>query len=138
MKKAKIPAVLNKLEDMLDFIICDLVKVVPDKKFVNQVRLCCEEVLVNIISYAYPHGQGEVEIIIDITEDKGSLLIQFIDEGIYYNPLLKSDPDLDSPIEDRGIGGLGIYLYKTIMDEVLYERRDEKNVLTFKKKFQKN
>lgn len=138
MKKLKMSATLDKLEEMMGFIVFNLDKAVSDNKLINQVRLSCEEVLVNVISYAYPQRTGEVEIIFDLSEDKGTLFIQFIDEGISYNPLLKPDPDLEAPIEDRGIGGLGVYLYKTIMDEVLYERKNEKNVLTFIKKLQKN
>ncbi len=138
MKRVKTPAVLDKLGEMMDFIVVNLDKAVSDNKLINQVRLSCEEVLVNVISYAYPKGHGEVEIIFDLSEDKGTLFIQFIDEGISYNPLLKPDPDIDAPVEDRGIGGLGVYLYKTIMDEVLYERKDEKNVLTFIKKLHKS
>lgn len=138
MRRIKTPAVLDKLEEMMDFIEDNLVSMVSDNKLINQVRLSCEEVLVNVISYAYPEGLGEVEITFDLSEDKRTLFIQFIDGGIPYNPLIKPDPDLSLPVEDRDIGGLGIYLYKTIMDEVLYVRKDDKNVLTFIKKLKNN
>lgn len=134
MKRFRFPAVLDNLEDMIDFIIKNLKEIVSDNKLVNQIRLSCEEVLVNVISYAYPDALGDVEIICEIPTGEGEFFVQFVDEGIEYNPLLNQDPDLDAPIEERGIGGLGVYLYKTIMDKVTYERKDEKNVLTFIKK----
>lgn len=136
MKRVKMPATLDSLEDMLDYIINGLSGIETDKKLVNQIRLSCEEVLVNVISYAYQDAAGYVEIICEIPTNKGEIFIQFVDEGVPYNPLLNPDPDLDSPIEDRSIGGLGVYLYKTIMDKVTYERKDEKNILTFIKKLE--
>lgn len=136
MKKTRIPAELDNLDNMIDLIISDLNDIVCNKRFVNQVRLSCEEVLVNVISYAYPDGGGEVEIIREIPNDNGEIIIQFIDEGVPYNPLLNPDPDINAPIEDRGIGGLGVYLYKTIMDKVTYERKEGKNILTFVKKLE--
>lgn len=134
MKRVKMPATLDSLEDMLDYIINGLSGIEADKKLANQIRLSCEEVLVNVISYAYQDATGYVEIICEIPTDNGEIFIQFVDEGMPYNPLLNPDPDIDAPIEDRSIGGLGVYLYKTIMDKVTYERKDERNILTFIKK----
>lgn len=134
MKRVKMPATLDSLEDMLDYIVNGLSEIEADKKLINQIRLSCEEVLVNVISYAYQNEVGYVEIICEIPTKNGEIFIQFVDEGVPYNPLLNPDPDIDAPIEDRSIGGLGIYLYKTIMDKVTYERKDDKNILTFIKK----
>ncbi|TYQ13275.1 UNVERIFIED_CONTAM: anti-sigma regulatory factor (Ser/Thr protein kinase) [Acetivibrio alkalicellulosi] len=133
MDKITIQAVLENLDDMMEFLLNDLSKIISNKSLINQIRLSCEEVLVNVISYAYLEEKGNVEIIRDLSEE-GMLFYQFIDEGVPYNPLLNTDPDINAPIEDRGIGGLGVYLYKSIMDEVKYERKDNKNILTFIKK----
>ena len=59
--------------------------------------------------------------------------ITFIDRGIPYDPLKKKDPDVTLTAEERDIGGLGIFMTKKIMDDVAYEYRDEKNILTLKK-----
>lgn len=59
--------------------------------------------------------------------------ITFSDGGIPYNPLSRAEPDITLSAEERGIGGLGIYLVKKSMDDVVYEYRDGKNVLTIKK-----
>lgn len=138
MKKIKIKAVLENLDEMMDFITADLDNYVSDKKLVNLIKLSCEEVLVNIISYAYPDSEGDVEIIHEIPDDNGEFFIRFIDEGFAYNPLLNDEPDIDASIEERKIGGLGVYLYKTIMDSVVYERKEGKNILTFSKEIKKN
>ncbi|NLD48456.1 MAG: ATP-binding protein [Clostridiaceae bacterium] len=138
MKKTKIRAVLENLDEMIDFIIADLNSCVSDKKLVNLIRLSCEEVLVNIISYAYPDSEGDVEIIQEIPGDNGEIFIRFIDDGFPYNPLLNDEPDMDASIENRKIGGLGVYLYKTIMDSVIYERKEGKNILTFIKEIKKD
>ena len=57
----------------------------------------------------------------------------FIDQGIPYNPLENKDPDITLDIEDREIGGLGIFLVKKTMDELSYEYADGQNILTMKK-----
>jgi anti-sigma regulatory factor (Ser/Thr protein kinase) len=62
-------------------------------------------------------------------------MITFIDSGIEYNPLAKTDPDVTLKVEDREIGGLGIFLVKKCMDDVRYEYKDGKNVLTIEKSF---
>ena len=61
----------------------------------------------------------------------------FIDQGIPYNPLESKDPDITLDIEDREIGGLGIFLVKKTMDELSYEYVDGQNILTMKKNWHK-
>ena len=63
------------------------------------------------------------------------MTIRFIDSGIPYNPLEKEDPDVTLPAEKRGIGGLGVFMVKKSMDEVTYEYKDGKNLLTIRKFF---
>ena len=109
---------------------------------IMQISLVVEEIFVNIARYAYgmfdskgrviPNsGSGPVAISIDI-DDLG-ILLTFIDEGKEYNPLEKEDPDIMLPPEDRRIGGLGIFIVKTFMDEVDYRYEDGKNIFSVKK-----
>ncbi len=100
-----------------------------------QISVCVEEIFVNIASYAYPEGGGEAAVYAEILKDPEGLLLTFSDEGIPYDPLSKPDPDVTLPASQRPIGGLGIYMTKKMMDEVSYEHRDGKNVLTLKKYF---
>ena len=95
----------------------------------GELELVLEEVLVNIIRYAYPAADGEIEIACELVGEE-DLRISVMDTGVPFNPLEKSDPDLDAAIEDRPIGGLGIYLVRQLANEVHYRREGEKNVLT--------
>ena len=87
----------------------------------------------NIIFYAY---KGDVEDAVDISlvREGGELIVTLIDHGIAFDPTLRKDPDITLSAEDRPIGGLGIFLIKKIMDEVSYQRVDERNVFIMKKK----
>ena len=100
-----------------------------DQKTIHQIHLACEEALVNVIHYAYPDGYGNIEITYDLNEEKG-FVIEIIDRGIPFNPLSLPEPDIGASIEDRTIGGLGIYMMRNIMDEVTYKREQGRNILT--------
>ena len=93
-----------------------------------ELELILEEVLVNIIHYAYPSGDGEIEIACG-PAGEGALRIAVLDEGVPFNPLEKGEPDLNSPIEDRPVGGLGIYLVRHLANEVRYRHEGGKNIL---------
>ena len=97
--------------------------------------LVLDELLVNIISYGYPDpGRDVITLELDIVGDH--LQIRIIDGGIAFNPLDQPAPDLDLPLEQRQPGGLGIHLVKEFMDEYAYEHRDERNIVTLRKKLQ--
>ena len=80
--------------------------------------------------------KGDVEDAVDISlvREGGELIVTLIDHGIAFDPTLRKDPDITLSAEDRPIGGLGIFLIKKIMDEVSYQRVDERNVFIMKKK----
>ena len=69
----------------------------------------------------------------EITDEPHRAVITFTDGGIPFNPLQKEDPDVTLSAEERKIGGLGIYMTKKSMDNVRYEYRDGKNILTLVK-----
>jgi anti-sigma regulatory factor (Ser/Thr protein kinase) len=97
-----------------------------------RVNLVFDEILSNIISYAYQDDAGhEIKIGIDLTAEK--LLVSIEDDGIPFNPFAREEPDTSLPIEDREIGGLGIHLVKNVMDEVTYHRRQDANLLVLSK-----
>jgi len=121
-------AKLENLPVMLDCIEDGSLEQGFDAATVNEVRLACEEALVNVIHYAYPGKDGDLEIIYH--NKKEGLEIQIIDSGVPFDPLSLPAPDTESPIEERGIGGLGIYLMRKVMNEVKYQREYERNILT--------
>ena len=98
--------------------------------FMMSLNLVMEEAVSNIIFYAY---KGDVEDAVDISLVR-ELIVTLIDHGIAFDPTLRKDPDITLSAEDRPIGGLGIFLIKKIMDEVSYQRVDERNVFIMKKK----
>ena len=98
-----------------------------------QIELAIEEIFVNIASYAYPSGSGDVTITADVSGVPKTLTVAFQDSGTPFDPLAKEDPDITLPIEQRRIGGLGIFLVKEYMDDVSYRYADGKNILTIKK-----
>lgn len=105
------------------------------------LQLACEEIFLNIISYAYPnyiaHQLGR--IIITWADDpvQRKTTVTFTDTGIPFNPLATDDPDLTSPLTRRRVGGLGIMLVRNKMNVVQYERLGDRNVLLITKNWDK-
>ncbi len=90
------------------------------------IELSFEEIYVNICNYAYPDKTGKVDI--EVFIDDNNIKIILIDKGLPYNPLTKEDPDTTLAIEDRQIGGLGIFLTKQYMDDFIYEYKNNQNI----------
>lgn len=104
----------------------------PDR-LAAEFQLCCEELVTNTISYGYPGGVHGQHIEIEVRCDPGSVEIAISDGAIPFNPLAKEDPDLTLGIEERPIGGLGIYFVKRLMDEVRYEPQNPGNRIIMRK-----
>lgn len=107
-----------------------------ENAFIIQITIVLEELFVNIAHYAYvgtDYGEkGEMQLGTAVKD--GDLYLVFIDKGIPFDPLAKKDPDLDTSLEDKPIGGLGIYMAKQWASDIAYERIDDRNILMFKKK----
>ena len=99
---------------------------------IQVLRLACEEIIMNVTSYAYPEGvDGFLDVDIQKTD---RMTIRFEDGGVPFNPLEKEKPDTGLSWDKRRIGGLGIFLFRRKMDDVRYAYVDHKNVLTIEKK----
>lgn len=131
-----IEAKAENLEKVLGFADRILEEQECPKKEQMQLNIAIEEIFVNIASYAYPSGEGMAKIQIQITREPFMVTITFTDQGIPYDPLKKDDPDITLSAEERGIGGLGIYMVKKSMDDMHYEYSDGRNILTIQKYFQ--
>ena len=95
----------------------------------RQFRLAVEESVVNVIDYAYPIGtEGQIEVRMRACD--GAVVATIIDSGTPFDPTKHQTPDVQLSADERAIGGLGIFLVTQIMDNVSYERRNEKNILT--------
>ena len=95
--------------------------------------IAVEEIFVNIAHYSYPGRVGEARILVELPADDSSVSIRFIDQGLPYDPLKKQDPDITLGLEERPVGGLGIFMVKQSMDDVTYEYKDGRNILTIRK-----
>jgi len=91
-----------------------------------------EEILTNIIKYGFDE-EGVHPIHITFRRVEEQIEMEFEDRGREFNPLEIGDPDLDSPIEDRQLGGLGIHLVKKMVDEAKYRREGDRNILLLRK-----
>ena len=127
-------AVTENLDQVLAFLDSQLESWNCPLRVQMQLDVAVEELFVNIASYAYGEKTGTAEITMELLPDQ-IIQITFRDSGIPYNPLEKPDPDVTMPAEERQIGGLGIYIVKKSMDEVLYRYEDGQNVLTIRKAF---
>ena len=104
----------------------------PDVTF--QIGLAVEELGVNIVNYGHDDDKAH-EISIVISSEDEAITIEVEDDGHAFNPLSDAPaPDLDAEVEDRTVGGLGIHLVRTMMDEVHYQRQQNKNCLTLVKR----
>ena len=131
MEKLTIEATVENLATVTEFITSSLEEKNCSMKTIMQMELVIEEIFVNVASYAYRPNVGNVTIYKEF--DNQSITVSFVDSGVDYNPLEHEDPDTNAEIEDRDIGGLGIFLIKKNVDEISYERKDEQNILTIKK-----
>ena len=104
-----------------------------EPKLSKEIRLAVEEAVVNVIDYAYPAGT-EGEVTVNVSSDGCQLKFVIIDAGIAFDPTGQGLADTTLTVEERPIGGLGIYLIRQLMDSINYERIDGKNILTIRKK----
>ena len=97
---------------------------------VFKVNLVLEELGVNVVNYS----SAASEIAISLASDEHAVSVEIVDDGPPFNPLADAvEPDLDAPLEDRPIGGLGIHLVREMMDELHYSREEGKNRLAMVK-----
>lgn len=122
----QIPVVTAFLDEQLETAGCPM-------KTQMQLDIALDELFSNIARYAYAPNTGEATVQVAIVPDPRRVSVTFIDRGIPYNPLEKTDPDITLGADEREIGGLGIFMVKKTMDSLHYERREGQNILTIEK-----
>ena len=135
MEELTIDATVDNLTAVTEFITSSLEEKDCSMKIIMQMELVIEELFVNVASYAYRPNIGPVTIGRKFEDAPPSVTVTFTDGGTPFDPLEKEDPDTNADIEERQIGGLGIFLVKKNVDDIFYERKDGKNILTIKKFF---
>lgn len=131
MQTIVVPAKIEEMNKVTQFVTDVLEANDCSMKARIQIEVAIDEILSNIVHYAYGDQTGEVTVECGVNEGFASLC--FIDSGIPYNPLEKEDPDVTLSVSERAIGGLGIFMVKNSMDEMQYEYKDACNRLTIKK-----
>ena len=134
MTSKTFPARTEALPDFLGFAEAQLESRGCSLKTQTAICVALEEVFVNIANYAYNGGQGEAVLQIGYDERTRDVTFRLSDEGVPFDPLKKPDPDVTLTVEERPIGGLGIFIVKKTMDSVTYAYEDGKNILTMIKK----
>jgi serine/threonine-protein kinase RsbW len=125
----RVPARIDSLPALLAFVGSCLESQGIGQERLREIELAMEEILVNIFNYAYPDRQGEVEIVCGFDKD-GGLQVEVSDQGTPFNSLCREDPDLQAGIEERNIGGLGVFFVKQLIPAILYRWEDGRNILT--------
>ena len=133
MKEITVKSTTESIDTVTDFVenLVDPIDCPMKSKMLLSIAI--DELLSNIVHYAYTPEIGDVIVEVDISENPTCVTITFIDTGIPYNPLEQDNPDTNLSAEDREIGGLGVFITKNIIDEITYLREDDKNKLTIKK-----
>ena len=124
----KIPAELGRMDEVLDFVSSLIDPHGPTPQARTQLRMAMEELYVNVAHYAYPAGGGWAEVRGSVED--GVATLRLVDGGVPFDPLAKPDPDVTLSAKERQKGGLGIFMVKNTMDDMKYEYKDGKNVLT--------
>ena len=130
----------DNLNEVLAFVDEYLEAAGCSMKIQMQIDVSLEEMFVNVARYAYREGEsvssGDKTVLLEVSleEESHSLLLTLTDQGIPFDPTARRDPDVTLSLEEREIGGLGIYMAKKNMDEMTYERMDGKNILHMRKK----
>lgn len=101
---------------------------IPERERMKML-VAVDEITNNIISYS-----GAKTCSLECFREKEGIYFRFTDDGAAFNPLEKEEPDISAGLEERPIGGLGIYLVRKSMSDVTYEYRDNRNILTLQKK----
>jgi serine/threonine-protein kinase RsbW len=124
---------IDNLPVIMDFVNEKLTKFRADQAAISRIQLAVDEASTNIIKYAYEGKEGPLKLVMELNGDE--LIVTLIDWGKPFDPVSIPPPDLNFTLEERKIGGLGIYFIRKMMDEVSYSFDTVKgNRLILKKK----
>lgn len=138
MKKTIVDSTIENLSSVMGFINSELDELQCPEQIRAKIKLAVDELFGNICYYAYDSTPGPVTVCLESKSDPLAVEISFIDKGKPYNPLEADEPDIGLSGEDRPIGGLGIFLVQSTMDDMNYKYKDEQNILTIRKNLNEN
>ena len=128
MKHLTVPGTLNSLGAIAQYVMAVAAETGLDSKASYNLRLAVDEIATNIIIHGYEEAGREGVLDLQAIVDEQSLTISLEDTGAPYNPTERPNPDdLELPIEQRQMGGLGVYLAIHGVDKFIYERVGDRN-----------
>jgi serine/threonine-protein kinase RsbW len=128
MEPLTVPGKLDSLSAIAKYVMNASTEAGLDKKAAYRLRLAVDEIVTNIILHGYEEAglDGNVDIIAELDEKQLSICVE--DTGVKFDPSSKETPgDLSQPLENRSIGGLGVYLAFQGVDKFLYDRTGDRN-----------
>jgi anti-sigma regulatory factor (Ser/Thr protein kinase) len=125
-----LPARVESLEEFRAFVLAGALDCGVAEGEIGKLDLVIEEILMNVARYAYAPSTGDAEVSYR-QAGAGALLVEIADSGRAFNPLEADPPDLSRGLADRPIGGLGVFLVRTIVGSLAYRRESGRNVLSF-------
>ena len=129
MEKKSFKPNLESVEKIQDFVGENLKKEKSNKKQLYKINVLIEEIIVNIVNYAFKDTkEGIIDIEIDALSDK--LFLKISDNGLPFNPLKAKEPDISAPLENRNPGGLGIFFVKQIAKSIDYSFENSRNCIS--------
>lgn len=132
LRRLELPAEISSLQQFISFIHNGAQAAALPETQHGHLELILEEILVNVMRYAYRDGEpGTIEVGYAV-EGPGKLFVQVSDTGRPFDPLATDPPDLRLGLADRPIGGLGIFLVKEIAQSLTYSRVENRNILAFR------
>lgn len=137
MKELKVKAIDENLTEVLDMVE-NFLEGQCSQEVKNEILISIDELFINIAHYAYGEEVGDATIRLELLSQPKRLKITMIDQGIPFNPLEKEAPDIDLTLEERKIGGLGIFMVKDYMDHLEYFYQNNSNTLILEKNLSKN
>ncbi|WP_424357709.1 ATP-binding protein [Methanocella sp. MCL-LM] len=127
----EIPGTPEHLPQVFDFVADVLEKIRVTDPPAYAITLAVDEVVTNVVAYAYRESEGSVRIA--CAREGNIVTIVVTDEGRPFDPTKMPPPDTSADLDHRTVGGLGIFLAKKAMNSITYERKDGRNVLTMVK-----
>jgi anti-sigma regulatory factor (Ser/Thr protein kinase) len=125
-----LPASAGSISTLTEFVRRGAVEAGIAESDLAKLDLVLEEVLINVARYAYTPETGAVEVAY-AASGPHKLYVEIADSGRLFNPLQANPPDLSRGLADRPIGGLGVFLVKSMVDSIAYRRDGDRNILSF-------
>jgi serine/threonine-protein kinase RsbW len=130
-ERLNLPASAGSISAFSEFVRGGAIAAGVAEDELGKLDLVLEEILINVARYAYTPETGAVEVAY-AQAGPGKLVVEIADSGRVFNPLQADPPDLSRGLADRPIGGLGVFLVKSMVDSIAYRREGDRNILSFR------